>query len=81
MTSSFVHYDIIYHSFPVNSQYLKILGVDSPVRLSLLFCFSYLNSTEYNAVTFVYIVLWNTLRSETEQNVGPSSNLAVIFFP
>ena len=30
MTSCFVHYDIIYHPFPINSQYLKTWGVDSP---------------------------------------------------
>ena len=31
MTSCLVHYDVIYYSFPVNSHYLKMLGVDSPV--------------------------------------------------
>ena len=66
--------------YPFNSQYLKMSGVGSPVRLSQLFCFSYLNSTEYNSVTFVFIVLGNTSRSESEQNVGPSSSLVVIFF-
>ena len=30
MTSCFVHYDVIWYPFPVNSQYLKIRGVDSP---------------------------------------------------
>ena len=30
MTSGAVHYDIIYHPFPINSQYLKTWGVDSP---------------------------------------------------
>ena len=30
MTSCAVHYDIIYHPFPINSQYLKMSGVDSP---------------------------------------------------
>ena len=25
-----VHYDVIYHPFPINSQYLKTEGVDSP---------------------------------------------------
>ena len=25
-----VHYDVIYHPFPINSQYLKTWGVDSP---------------------------------------------------
>ena len=24
------HYDIIYHPFPINSQYLKMWGVNSP---------------------------------------------------
>jgi len=24
------HYDVIYHPFPINSQYLKTWGVDSP---------------------------------------------------
>ena len=32
MLSCFVHYDIIYYPFPVNSQYLKMWGVDSPGR-------------------------------------------------
>ena len=31
MTSCLVHYDVIYYPFPVNSHYLKMLGVDSPV--------------------------------------------------
>ena len=26
-----LHYDIIYHPLPINSQYLKMWGVDSPV--------------------------------------------------
>ena len=30
MTLCFVHYDIIFYPFPVNSQYLKISGVNSP---------------------------------------------------
>ena len=30
MTSCAVHYDVIYHPFPINSQYLKTCGVDSP---------------------------------------------------
>ena len=30
--SSAVHYDIIFHPFPINSQYLKMWGVDSPVK-------------------------------------------------
>ena len=30
MTSCAVHYDIIYHPFPINSQYLKTCGVNSP---------------------------------------------------
>ena len=28
-----VRYDLIYHSFPTNSQYLKTLGVDSPTNI------------------------------------------------
>ena len=35
MTSCFVHYDVIYYPFPVNSQYLKMLGVDSPGHFDL----------------------------------------------
>ena len=31
MTSFFVHYDVIYYSLPVISQYLKMWGADSPV--------------------------------------------------
>ena len=31
MTSFVVRYDIMYHSFPINSQYLMTWGVDSPV--------------------------------------------------
>ena len=31
MTSCAVYYDIISHPFPINSQYLKMWGVDSPV--------------------------------------------------
>ena len=30
MTSYFVHYDVICYPFPVNSQYLKMWGIDSP---------------------------------------------------
>ena len=30
MTSGAVHYDVIYHFFPINSQYLNTLEVDSP---------------------------------------------------
>ena len=33
MTSCFVHYDVVYYPFPVNSQYLNMSGgggVDSP---------------------------------------------------
>ena len=30
MTSCFVHYDIIFYPFPVNSQYLKKSGINSP---------------------------------------------------
>ena len=37
MTSCFMHYDIIYYPFLVNSQYLKLWGVDSPeTRMSKL---------------------------------------------
>ena len=40
MTSCFVYYDVIYYPFPVNSQYLKMWGVDSPGNLHtpLLVC-------------------------------------------
>ena len=31
MTSFVVQYDIIYHFFPINCQYLMTWGVDSPV--------------------------------------------------
>ena len=31
MTSCALHYDVIYHPLPINSQYLKSWGVDSPV--------------------------------------------------
>ena len=30
MTSCAIHYDVIYHPFPINFQYLKTCGVDSP---------------------------------------------------
>ena len=30
MTSHAMLYDVIYHPFPINSQYLKMWGVDSP---------------------------------------------------
>ena len=30
MTSYFVHYDVICYPFPVNSQYVKMWGIDSP---------------------------------------------------
>ena len=38
MTSCAVHYDVIYHPFPINSQYLETWegggwGVDSPVHV------------------------------------------------
>ena len=32
MTSCAMRYDIIYHLFAINSQYLKTLGVDSPTE-------------------------------------------------
>ena len=32
MTSPAVHYDVIYHPIPVNSQYLKTWEVDSSAR-------------------------------------------------
>ena len=35
MMSYTVQYDIIYHPFPVNSQYLKTWGIDSPDQVSL----------------------------------------------
>ena len=28
----FLHYDVIYHPFPINSQYSKMWEVDSPAR-------------------------------------------------
>ena len=31
MTSCALHYDVIYHPLPINSQYLKTWEVDSPV--------------------------------------------------
>ena len=43
MTSCALHYDIIYHPLPINSQYLKTCGVDRPgvvscqLMVSLLF--------------------------------------------
>ena len=30
MTSCAMRYDVTYHPFPINSQYLKMWGVDSP---------------------------------------------------
>ena len=36
MASCFVHYDVIYYAFPVNCQYLKKWGVDSPGDWSLV---------------------------------------------
>ena len=30
MTSCAMRYDVIYHPFPINSQYLKLWGVDIP---------------------------------------------------
>ena len=45
---SFVErYDLIYHPFPVNSQYLKTLGVDSPTCIYCIFktsLFPFINS-------------------------------------
>ena len=40
MTPCFLHYDVIYYPFPVNSQYLKMYGVDNPGNLNtpLLVC-------------------------------------------
>ena len=37
MTSFVVRYDVIYHSFPVNSQYLMMWGVDSPVERATIY--------------------------------------------
>ena len=37
MTSGAVHYDVIYHPFPINSQYLKTWGVDSSANRQWLF--------------------------------------------
>ena len=34
MMSCAVHYDVIYHPSPFDSQYLKTWGVDSPVTLA-----------------------------------------------
>ena len=36
MTPCFLHYDVIYYPFPVNSQYLKMWGVDNPGNLNTL---------------------------------------------
>ena len=30
MTSCAMHYDVVYLPFPINSQYLKTWGIDSP---------------------------------------------------
>ena len=35
-----VHYDVIYHPFPINSQYLKTWGVDSPDLVVYRLCWS-----------------------------------------
>ena len=32
-TSIDVHFDVVYHPFPINSQYLKTFGVHGPVDL------------------------------------------------
>lgn len=37
MTSCTVRYDVIYHPFPINSQYLSTWGVDSPDREGMIF--------------------------------------------
>ena len=37
MTSFVVRYDVIYHFFPINSQYLMTWGVDSPACGSVIF--------------------------------------------
>ena len=37
MTSLIVRYDVIYHFFPINSQYLMTWGVDSPACGSVIF--------------------------------------------
>ena len=36
ITSCAMPYDVIYHPFPINSQYLKTWGVDSPALIDLL---------------------------------------------
>ena len=36
MTSCAMRYDVIYHPFPINSQYLKMSGVDSPETIYIL---------------------------------------------
>ena len=37
MTSCAMHYDVIYRPFPINSQYLKTWGVDSPALVTCVF--------------------------------------------
>ena len=37
MTSCAMHYDVIYRPFPINSQYLKTWGVDSPALATCVF--------------------------------------------
>ena len=50
MTSCALHYDVIYHPLPINSQYLKMRGVDSPgIDIVMVFVFFFFeNYTENN---------------------------------
>ena len=54
MTSFVVRYDVIYHYFPINSQYLMTWGVDSPV-MALFFLQQY-NRTAYYNYYFSYFL-------------------------
>ena len=44
MTSCAMRYIIIYHPFRINSQYLKMLGVDSPAHSSSTFLKNYISN-------------------------------------
>ena len=44
MTSCATRYIIIYHPFRINSQYLKMLGVDSPAHSSSAFLKNYISN-------------------------------------
>ena len=52
MTSCALHYDVIYHPLPINSQYLQMWEVDSPVY------FQYSGTPPYGQLILTATLFW-----------------------